>query len=442
MATALLAPDERDDERDDERHVALTPSRPQLRIATVGSVDDGKSTLIGRLLHDTKTIFEDQLAAVGRASKRYGDGEFNLALLTDGLRAEREQGITLDVAYRYFATPKRSFVLADTPGHAQYTCNMVTGASVSDVAIVLVDARHGVVEQTRRHVAIATLLRVAHLVVAVNKMDLVDWDRSTFLRITEEVTGLATTLDPEVVVHALPVSALLGDNIVDASENAPWFDGEPLLDLLEGLDASPHAMVGSRLHVQWVIRPHRGSDYRGFAGRLEGGVLRVGDEMQVLPSGLRSRVASINRGGTPVDVAVPGDAVAVELEDRLDVGRGDVVVATDTASPPIVAMALDADVAWLVERPLTVGSTWAVKHGTRQVRATVTQIAHALDIDTMTTHSTDAIGLNGIGRIHWSLSGPLVVDRYAEHRDNGRLVLVDEASNATAGALIVRGASA
>jgi len=422
--------------------VALTPSTPQLRIATVGSVDDGKSTLIGRLLHDTKTIFEDQLAAVGRASKRYGDGELNLALLTDGLRAEREQGITIDVAYRYFATPRRSFVLADTPGHAQYTRNMVTGASVSDVAIVLVDARHGVVEQTRRHVAIATLLRVTHLVVAVNKMDLVEWKEEAFLQIADDVAALAATLDPAVTVHALPVSALLGDNVVDRSPNTPWYDGPALLGLLEDLDASPPSAVGARLRVQWVLRPHRGSDYRGFAGRLDGGSLHVGDEVVVLPGGGRSRVVSINRGGDPVDVAVAGDAVAVELADRVDVGRGDVLVASHATVHPMVATTVDADVSWFIDRPLTVGSTWVAKHGTRHARATVVAIDHALDLDEMRTRGADALGLNGLGRVRLALSAPIVADRYQDHRDGGRLVLVDEATNVTAGALMIRGAAA
>jgi sulfate adenylyltransferase subunit 1 len=419
-----------------------TPTRPQLRIATVGSVDDGKSTLIGRLLHDTKTIFEDQLAAVGRASKRYGDGELNLALLTDGLRAEREQGITIDVAYRYFATPSRSFVLADTPGHAQYTRNMVTGASVSDVAIVLIDARHGVVEQTRRHLAIAALLRVSHLVVAVNKMDLVNWSEARFATIAGDVAALATALDPAIIVHALPVSALHGDNIVEASQHTPWYSGESLLDLLEDLDVTPREDVGARLGVQWVIRPHRGSDYRGFAGRLTGGVLAEGDEVVVLPSGHRTRVTSIHRAGEPACLAIPGDAISVELADQVDVGRGDVLVAAGAQTMPVVATRLLADVSWFVERPLVAGSTWIAKHGTRQVRLSVDSIDHELDIDSMATRPAHEIGLNGIGRVHLTLSMPLAVDRYLDHRDGGRIVLVDEATNMTAGALMVREAHA
>ncbi|MEY2766731.1 MAG: hypothetical protein RI912_393, partial [Actinomycetota bacterium] len=291
--------------------MVATLSNTQVRIATIGSVDDGKSTLIGRLLHDSKGIFEDQLSAIGRASKKYGDGTFNLALLTDGLRAEREQGITIDVAYRYFATPRRSFVLADTPGHAQFTRNMVTGASVSDVAVVLVDARHGVVEQTRRHVSIAALLRVSHLVLAVNKMDLVGWDEDVFDSIVTDVGAILESVDARVPLRPVPISASNGDNVVDRSVNMPWYDGPTVLDLLETVDIAPQAGSAAVLPVQWVNRAHGGSDYRGYAGPLHGGVIRIGDAVTVLPKGTRSVVAGITVAGSSAEVAVAGDAVAV-----------------------------------------------------------------------------------------------------------------------------------
>lgn len=302
--------------------MVATLNNTQVRIATIGSVDDGKSTLIGRLLHDSKGIFEDQLSALSRASKKYGDGSFNLALLTDGLRAEREQGITIDVAYRYFATPRRSFVLADTPGHAQFTRNMVTGASVSDIAIVLVDARHGVVEQTRRHVSIAALLNVSHLVLAVNKMDLVDWNEDAFDAIVADVAGVLETLGSRVAVHPIPISAVNGDNVVDPSPNMAWYGGPSVLDLLETLDVTPAAGVDAILPVQWTNRVYGGSDYRAYAGQLQGGVLRVGDAVTVQPKGITSTVSSITVAGDFADVAVPGDAIAVELADQIDVGRG------------------------------------------------------------------------------------------------------------------------
>ena len=424
--------------------------RGQLRIATAGSVDDGKSTLIGRLLHDTKTIFEDQLDAVLRASRRYGDQEMNLALLTDGLRAEREQGITIDVAYRYFATPTRSFVLADTPGHVQYTRNMVTGASVADVAIVLVDARHGVVEQTRRHLGVASLLGVRHVVVAVNKMDLVDWDREAFARVLTDVCALADELggvgdEPGrgMRLHPIPVSALLGDNVVDPSVNTPWYDGPPLLDLLETIDlddAGPDdratGAVGARLAVQWVIRS--GSDYRGYAGLLTGGTLRVGDAIAVLPSGLTSIVSGITRGGDGVEHALPGDAIALSLADHVDVGRGDVLAVFDAVLPPAATTEIVADVCWMIDEPVRVGSRFVAKHLASQVMATVTGIVHRLDPDTLVPVATDTLALNDLGRVRVVLAEPIVADRYVDEPSGGRLVLVDPVTNATAGALMVR----
>jgi sulfate adenylyltransferase large subunit len=411
-----------------------------LRIATAGSVDDGKSTLIGRLLHDTKTVFEDQLSAVERASQRYGDGSLNLALLTDGLRAEREQGITIDVAYRYFATPTRTFVVADTPGHAQYTRNMVTGSSVSDVAIVLVDARAGLTEQTRRHLFITSLLGIRHVVVAVNKMDLVGFDHETYRRIVDEVERHVDSLPGRLRTIALPMSALLGDNVVERSTNTPWFDGPSLLELLESIDEVREDHVGARLAVQWVIRPHGAAhhDYRGFAGRLNGGDLAVGDEIVVLPSGLRSRVTGIDRGGEPTDVARSGESVSVQLADDLDIGRGDVIVSATASVIPSVHDELTADVSWMIDRPLEVGSRWSIKHQTRAARAVVTAIDFRYDVATARREDVASLDLNDLGRIRIATTSPLVVDDYLEHRPGGAAILIDEATGMTAAALMFR----
>ncbi|HAP76468.1 MAG TPA: sulfate adenylyltransferase [Acidimicrobiaceae bacterium] len=413
-------------------------ARHTLRIATAGSVDDGKSTLIGRLLHDTKTVFEDQLRAVVKASSRYGDGSTNLALLTDGLRAEREQGITIDVAHRYFATPRRSFIVADTPGHAQYTRNMVTGASTSDVAIVLVDARHGVVDQTRRHALIASLLGVQQIVVAVNKMDLVDWDEGAFLRIAKEVHEFVDALPHPAPVHAIPMSALLGDHVVDRSANMPWFDGAPLLEYLEEVDATDPHRPGVRLHVQRVIRPQGGehADFRGYAGVVHGGDLRTGDPITVLPSGRGSSVAAITRWGAPVTVAEPGHAVVVELTDDVDVARGDVLVGpSDTL--PAVGHDLVVDLCWMVDQPLAEGTRWWFKHGTRTGHAIVTQVEHRFDLTTAAVAAANELALNDIGRVHLAVTEPVVADRYHVHAPDGRLILIDPATNTTAAAAMV-----
>lgn len=412
-----------------------------LRIATAGSVDDGKSTLIGRLLHDTKTVFEDQLSAVERASRRYGDGSVNLALLTDGLRAEREQGITIDVAYRYFATPRRSFVVADTPGHAQYTRNMVTGASVSDVAIVLVDARQGLTEQTRRHLFVASLLGVRRIILAVNKMDLVDFERSAFDSVVADVRAHLDAIPGSVGFIPIPISALHGDNVVDASERVLWYEGPSLLELLEEIDIDEDSGVGARMAVQWVIRPHgrEHHDYRGFAGRLSGGSLSVGEEVVVLPSGRRSHVAAIDRGGEPTDFARAGESVSVQLVDDLDVGRGDVLVAASAETTPIVADEIVADVCWMIERPLAIGTRWSLKHQTRTARAVVSAIDFRYDVESARSESTELLELNDLGRIRLSTTVPLVFDPYLDHRPGGCAVLVDEATGMTAAALMFRG---
>ena len=414
-----------------------TASNTQVRIATIGSVDDGKSTLIGRLLHDSKGIFEDQLSAVSKASRRYGDGTFNLALLTDGLRAEREQGITIDVAYRYFATPKRSFVLADTPGHAQFTRNMVTGASVSDIAIVLVDARHGVVEQTRRHVSIAALLGVSHLVLAVNKMDLVDWDETIFDTVVTDVAAIVSTLGSSVPIHPIPICATDGENVVDAGDKTPWYEGPSVLELLETLDITPVATIDARLAVQWTLREHGGSDYRGYAGRLEGGAIRVGDFVTVHPQGYSSTVAGLTRAGSPTDIAVPGDAIAIELTDDLDVGKGNVIVVNVTQQP-VDATGLIADVCWFTDKELNVGDALIVRHASGEVAARVAAITHRLDLETLENTPTDRLVLNDIGRVELALASTLVVDEYTVNRAGGSAIAIDPVTNATIGAFMIR----
>jgi len=415
-----------------------------LRIATAGSVDDGKSTLIGRLLHDSKTVFEDQLRAVERASKRYGDGTTNLALLTDGLRAEREQGITIDVAYRYFATPQRTFVVADTPGHAQYTRNMVTGASVSDVVIVLVDVRVGPTEQTWRHLFIASLLGIRQIVLAVNKIDLVDYDDATYNAVVAQVLDHAQRLPYPVDVVAIPVSALNGDNVVDRGDNTAWYSGDSLLGHLEGVEVDQRHDQGARLPVQWIIRPHGQEfhDYRGVAGRLTGGSLAVGDEVVVLPSGERTRVSAIDRGGEAVDLALPTQSISVQLEDDVDVGRGDVLVSASAASRPVVASEFEADVCWMTDRALEPNSRWALKHTTRSTRAIVTDIVARYDVETADTLPADRLVLNDLGRVRIATMSPLVVDPYESERQCGSAILVDESSGATVGALMIRNTGA
>jgi bifunctional enzyme CysN/CysC len=404
-----------------------------LRIATAGSVDDGKSTLIGRLLYDSKAVFEDQYEAVERASA--GADYVNLALLTDGLRAEREQGITIDVAYRYFATPRRTFILADTPGHVQYTRNMVTGASTANLAIVLVDARKGMVEQSRRHAFLASLLRVPHLVVAVNKMDLVDWSEETYEAIRDEFTSFAAKLNvPDLTV--IPISALHGDNVVTRSENSPWYAGSSLLHHLENVHvASDWNLVDTRFPVQFVIRPQSDAhhDYRGYAGTVASGVLRPGDEVQVLPSGLSTTIAAIDGPRGPVEEAFAPMSVTVRLTDDLDVSRGDLICRP--ANAPHVAQDLDAMVCWMTDAPLRPRQRITVKHTTRTVGAMVKDLQYRLDINTLhRDQAAGELGLNDIGRVQLRTTQPLFVDDYARNRVTGRFILIDEATNATVGA--------
>jgi sulfate adenylyltransferase subunit 1 len=412
-----------------------------LRLVTAGSVDDGKSTLIGRLLYDTKQIMVDQLEHIETTSKRRGDGYVNLALLTDGLRAEREQGITIDVAYRSFFTPRRRFQLADAPGHVQYTRNMVTGASTADVAVILVDARKGVVEQTRRHSYIAAVLAIPHVVFAVNKMDLVDFDEARFAEISEELRELADRLGIGDEV-AVPISALRGDNVVDGSDTMPWHTGPTLLELLETVELSGDRNLDDRrFPVQWVIRPMSEDhhDYRGYAGQVAGGVWRAGDEVVVLPSGLRTRVAAVETADGPLESAVPPQSVTIRLEDDVDVGRGDLLA--DPERPPAVTQELTATICWMSERPLAPRARLVAKQTTRSVRAIVDELESVVDIRTLADVATpERLDLNDIGRVRLRLAEPLAVDPYALNRTTGALILIDESSNETVAAGMVLGA--
>jgi len=410
-----------------------------MRLATAGSVDDGKSTLIGRLLYDSKALFEDQLEQVAEASRRrHGDsGVVDLALLTDGLRAEREQGITIDVAYRYFATPKRTFIIADTPGHVLYTRNMVTGASTADLAIVLIDARNGVVQQSRRHAFISSLLRIPHLVVCVNKMDLVDYDEAVFNAIVDEFGSFASKLEITDITF-IPISALNGDNVVERSENMPWYGGPPLLYHLEHVHiASDRNLIDPRFPVQWVVRPGDAQgerhDYRGYAGQVAGGVLRAGDDVVILPSGATSRIAAIDTFEGEIDEAFPPMSVTLRLEDDIDISRGDMIARPH--NHPIVSRDLDAVVCWMNEKPLVPGTRYVLKHTTKTVRAVAGQLLHRIDVDTLHRDSSATeLGLNEIGRVHLRTSAPITYDAYRRNRATGGFILIDEATNETLGA--------
>ena len=412
-----------------------------VRLATTGSVDDGKSTLIGRILYDTKQIFQDQLQAVEEASRRQGSEYLDLALLTDGLRAEREQGITIDVAYRYFATPRRTFILADTPGHIQYTRNMVTGASTANIALVLADARHGILEQTRRHAFISSLLRVPHLVLCVNKMDLVGWDEDVYTEIANEFRDFATRLDI-TDLRFVPVSALHGDNVVEPSLNMPWYTGSPLLPIMEDIHvASDRNLIDPRFPVQYVIRPHTAKhhDYRGYAGSMASGILRVGEEVTVLPSGFTTRIAAIDTFDGPVEEVAPPMSVVLRFEDELDISRGDMVCRPH--NKPTVGQDLDAIVAWMSDDvALRPGATYAIKHTTRWARARVTDLQYRFDVNTL--HRDDSateLTLNEIGRLRLRTTAPLFFDEYRRNRATGAFILVDEATNNTVGAGMIGG---
>jgi sulfate adenylyltransferase subunit 1 len=408
-----------------------------LRFTTAGSVDDGKSTLIGRLLYDSKAIFEDQMEAIETSSKARGDENVNLALLTDGLRAEREQGITIDVAYRYFATPKRKFIIADTPGHIQYTRNMVTGASTANLAIVLIDARKGVIEQTCRHSFIANLLRIQHVVVCVNKMDLVDWDEGVFNKIVDDFKSFASRLDNIVDVTFIPASALIGDNIVDKSKNMPWFQGPTLLYHLEtvyiGADENH---VEARFPVQWVIRPHSDEyhDFRGFAGRVAGGVFKAGDDVTVLPSGFTTKIKAIESMDGPQQKVFAPMSATITLEDEIDMSRGDMLVKAN--NKPVPTQDIDAMVCWFSsEKPLTGRGKYILRHTTKEVKAIVTEVCYKMNINTLRKIEDDlTLNLNDIGRIKVRTSAPLIADSYKSNRITGSFVLIDELTNATVAA--------
>jgi bifunctional enzyme CysN/CysC len=407
-----------------------------LRFATAGSVDDGKSTLIGRLLYDTKSLFTDQLEAVEAVSAARGDEYTNLALLTDGLRAEREQGITIDVAYRYFATPRRKFIIADTPGHIQYTRNMVTGASTADLALILVDARKGLVEQSRRHAFLCSLLRVPHLVLCVNKMDLVGWDREVYERIADEFTSFAAKLDaPDLTV--IPISALNGDNIASRSENSPWYEGPSLLHHLEHVHiASDRNLVDVRFPVQYVIRPQSTTvtDYRGYAGQVASGVLKPGDEVMVLPSGFTSTIAGIDTADGPVEEAFPPMSVTVRLADELDISRGDMICRPHNA--PAVAQDIEAMICWMDEsQPLRVGGKYAIKHTTQTAKTVVRGLQYRLDVNTLHRDETATeLRLNEIGRVRLRTTKPLLADEYRRNRTTGGFIVIDEGTNRTVAA--------
>jgi sulfate adenylyltransferase large subunit len=409
-----------------------------LRLVTAGSVDDGKSTLIGRLLYDTKQILVDQLEHIEDASRRRGHDYVDLALLTDGLRAEREQGITIDVAYRSFVTPRRRFQLADAPGHVQYTRNMVTGASTADVAVILVDARKGVIEQTRRHSYIIGMLALPHVVYAVNKMDLVDFSEERFDEIGRELAALGSQLDIRDA-KVIPLSALKGDNVVDRTDSMPWHAGPTLLEHLETIELDGDLNVEDRrFPVQWVIRPMADEhhDYRGYAGRVAGGVWRAGDEVVVLPSGLRSRVAAIDSADGPLEEAVPRESVTILLEDDVDVSRGDLLA--DPERAPLVARELTARVSWMAERPVEERARVLVKHTTRTVPARVEEIVSVVDIRTLEDVSRPGkMELNDLGIVRFRLAEPLVVDEYVRNRGTGAFILIDESTNETVGAGMV-----
>ncbi|MDQ3850309.1 MAG: sulfate adenylyltransferase subunit CysN [Actinomycetota bacterium] len=409
---------------------------PLLRLATAGSVDDGKSTLIGRLLFDAKQVLTDQLEHVVEASQRRGAGMVDLSLLVDGLRAEREQGITIDVAYRYFATARRSFIVADTPGHVQYTRNMVTGASTADLAVILVDARNGVLEQSRRHAYISALLGIRHFVVAINKMDLVDFAEERFDEIVREFSDLAAGLGVRDIAY-IPISALHGDNVVERSARMPWYAGPALLEHLETVHvADDRAGEEARFPVQWVVRDHA-TDYRGYAGQVAAGVLHAGDEVLVLPSRSLTRIARIDTFDGPLEEAVAAMSVTLVLADEVDVSRGDLICRPDTA--PALARDVEATVCWMADVRLRAGGRYAIKHATHTARAMVDDVLDRLDVHTLAADpAAEELGLNDIGRVRLRTSKPLAFDPYAASRATGSFILIDETTNDTVGAGLIR----
>ncbi len=406
-----------------------------LRFTTAGSVDDGKSTLIGRLLYDSKAIFEDQMELLEETSKQRGEEGVNLALLTDGLRSEREQGITIDVAYRYFATPKRKFIIADTPGHIQYTRNMVTGASTANLALLLVDARHGVIEQTKRHAFIASLLQIPHIAVCVNKMDLVDYDQEVYKKIKADFEDFASKLEIKDV-RFIPISALNGDNVVDRSVNMDWYDGSTLMHLLENIHiGSDHNHVDCRFPVQYVVRPQSVEfpDYRGYAGRIEGGVFKPGDEVIVLPSGFTSKIKSIDTFDGEVEEAFSPMSVCMTLTNDIDISRGDMLVRKN--NKPTVEQNIDLMICWMHEKKMMIGGKYTIRHTSQTARCVIKEVNYKMDINTLHRLEDDKeISMNDIGRITIRTTKPLFFDSYRRNRNTGSIILVDEATNETVAA--------
>lgn len=407
-----------------------------LRFTTAGSVDDGKSTLIGRLLYDSKSIFEDQLEAIEESSRKKGDENVNLALLTDGLKAEREQGITIDVAYRYFATPKRKFIIADTPGHIQYTRNMVTGASTANLAIILIDARKGVIEQTKRHSFIANLLRIQHVVVAVNKMDLVDYDQDVYDKIVADYKAFASRLDNIVDITPIPISALNGDNVVDKSKSMTWFEGASLLYHLENVYVGgDENHIQARFPVQWVIRPQSDKfhDFRGFAGRVAGGVFKPGDDVTVMPSGFSTKVKNIHQDEKEIQEAFAPKSVTITLEDEIDISRGDMLVKAN--NPPKQGQDIEAMICWFSITNLNPRGKFIIRHTTKETKAIVQGISYKVDINTLRKEEdTTSFSLNEIGRVSIRTAAPLFYDSYNKNRQTGSFILIDPGTNETVAA--------
>ena len=406
-----------------------------LRFTTAGSVDDGKSTLIGRLLFDSKAIFQDQLELLEETSKQRGEDDINLALLTDGLRSEREQGITIDVAYRYFATPKRKFIIADTPGHIQYTRNMVTGASTANLAILLIDVRHGVIEQTKRHAFIASLLQIPHVAVCVNKMDLVDYSEDDFNSIKKEFENFSSKLEIKDV-HFIPISALKGDNVVDRSKNMQWYEGSTLMHLLENVHiGSDENHIDCRFPVQYVIRPQSKEypDYRGYAGRIAGGVFKAGDKIKILPSGIDSTIKSIDTYNEKIEEAFAPMSVCITLEDDIDISRGDMLVREH--NQPEIGQEMDLMICWMNSKKLIVRGKYTIKHTSQTARCIIKEVRYKMDINTLhRIEDENEIGLNDIGRIAIKTTKPLFFDKYSRNRNTGSVIIIDEATNETVGA--------
>ena len=420
------------------KHTSTDKYIELLRFTTAGSVDDGKSTLIGRLLYDSKSIFQDQYDAIEEVSKRRGEEGVNFALLTDGLKAEREQGITIDVAYRYFSTPKRKFIIADTPGHIQYTRNMVTGASTANVALVLIDARQGVLEQTRRHAIIASLLQIPHLVVCINKMDLVDYSQEVYDRIHDDFESFASKLDVHDVSF-IPISALRGDNVVDRSTNMPWYEGSTLLYYLENVHiASDYNFIDCRFPVQYVIRPYNDEyhDYRGYAGRIAGGIFKKGDEVMLLPSGFTTRISKIETYDGELEEAFPPMSVTMHIEEDFDVSRGDMIVRVNNV--PRQEQEVDLMICWFNEKPLQERGKYILRHTTKEARCIIREVRYRMDVNTLHRDmNSKQISLNDIGRISIRSTLPLLVDPYNKNRITGSVILIDEGTNETVAAGMV-----